>query len=167
MKILEMLKEGRINAEEADRLIEKLEQLNADDDVVVEDEEHDESHFGGGIRAAVADALRTAAAAGRSARATIRTVRERMPSKRGRGLLITINTAKGDKVNVRIPLSLIKAGVKLTALLPESAAESMKEHGVNLDEFAKMSGDELLDALEELNIDIDTEDGDSIRVCCD
>jgi hypothetical protein len=115
----------------------------------------------------VADALRTAAAAGRSASATIRTVRERLPSRRGRGLLITINTAKGDKVNVRIPLSLVKAGVKLTALLPESAAESMKEHGVNLDEFAKMSGDELLEALEELNISIDTEDGDTIRVCCD
>jgi hypothetical protein len=169
MKILEMLKEGRITAEEADRLLEKLAKLDEPqaDDVVVEGDDFEAAQHGGGIRGAVAEALRTAAAAGRSARATIRTVRERMPSKRGRGLLININTAKGDNVNVRIPLALVKAGVKLTALLPESAAEALEEKGVNLDAMAELDGDELMEALEELNISISTEEGDSITICCD
>jgi hypothetical protein len=166
MKILEMLKQGRITAEEADRLLEKLEQLGAPDaeDVVIDD---GEAHLGGGIRAAVAEAIRTAATAGRSAKATIRSVREHLPSRRGRALLINISTAKGDAVNVRIPLMLVKAGVKLTALLPQQAADALKEKGVNLDAMAELDADELLESLRELDINIATPEGDKVTITCE
>jgi hypothetical protein len=156
MKILEMLKEGRINAEEADRLLEKLAQLDHDevndDDVVID------ADFG----SAVASAVKKAKAGVRRIASTITVGRHS-----GRVLAIYVTTHEGKNVNVRLPLSLVRAGVKLTALLPQSAADALKEKGVNLDAMAEMDSDELLEALHDLNINITTEEGDTVTICCE
>ena len=37
-----------------------------------------------------------------------------------------------DKVNIRIPIGLIRTGIKLTTLMPLSASEHLSEHGIDL-----------------------------------
>jgi hypothetical protein len=72
-----------------------------------------------------------------------------------------------DKVNVRVPIGLIRTGIKLSTLIPLHASEHLTEHGIDLTQFNNMSGDELMEALRELRVDVDTEDGDIVRVFCE
>ncbi len=72
-----------------------------------------------------------------------------------------------DKINVRVPLGLIRTGIKLTTLMPLSASKHLSEHGIDLSQFNNLDGDELLEALRELKVDVDSENGDIIRVFCE
>ncbi len=72
-----------------------------------------------------------------------------------------------DKVNVRVPIGLIRTGIKLTTLMPLSASKHLSEHGIDLSQFNNLDGDELMEALRELKVDVDTENGDVIRVFCE
>ncbi len=74
-----------------------------------------------------------------------------------------------EKVNVRVPVKLIRAGMKLTALIPPQAAdkmnEAMREKGVDFD-FRNLKPDdidELIEALSDLQVDVN--DGkESVKV---
>jgi len=72
-----------------------------------------------------------------------------------------------DKANVRVPIGLIRTGIKLTTLMPLSASESLADHGIDLSQFNNLDGDELMEALRELKVDVETEDGDVVRVFCE
>ena len=72
-----------------------------------------------------------------------------------------------DKVNVRVPIGLIRTGIKLTTLMPLSASEHLSKHGIDLSQFNDLDGDELMEALRELKVDVDSKDGDIIRVFCE
>jgi len=87
-------------------------------------------------------------------------VRKRTP----RYLRVVVDSANGDKVNVRVPMSLLKTGIKLSALLPGNAAEQMSSHGFDLSQLSKLDGDELIEALSDLTVDVDSADGDKVRV---
>lgn len=82
------------------------------------------------------------------------------------------DSAGGDKVDVKIPLSLLRAGLKLTSLIPPQAmdqiSESMGEHGMSFD-FNNLKPEdikEIVENLDELEINIESADGDHIRVFC-
>ncbi len=79
-------------------------------------------------------------------------------------LRVVVDSANGDKVNVRVPLSLIKTGIKLSALVPGNAAEQMSNHGFDLSQLSKLDGDELIEALSDLQVDVDSADGDKVKV---
>ncbi|NOQ21994.1 MAG: hypothetical protein GQ565_05000 [Candidatus Aegiribacteria sp.] len=79
-------------------------------------------------------------------------------------LRVLVDSANGDKVNVRVPLSLIKTGIKLSALVPGNAAEQMSNHGFDLSQLSNLNGDELIEALSDLQVDIDSADGDKVKV---
>ena len=81
-----------------------------------------------------------------------------------RYLRVVIDSANGDKVNVRVPMSLLKTGIKLSALLPGDAAQQMSNHGFDLSQLSKLDGDELIEALSDLTVDVDSADGDKVRV---
>ncbi len=87
-------------------------------------------------------------------------VRKRTP----RYLRVVVDSANGDKVNVRVPMSLLKTGIKLSALLPGNAAEKMSSHGFDLSQLSGLDGDELIEALSDLTVDVDSADGDKVRV---
>jgi len=80
-------------------------------------------------------------------------------------LRVTIRPCPGsenaDRVNVRVPLSLIRAGVKLTSLIPDEAADkvdsALKEKGVgfNLKNLKEDDLELLIDALSDLEVDIE------------
>lgn len=79
-------------------------------------------------------------------------------------LRVLVDSATGDKVNVRVPLSLIKTGIKLSALIPGDAVAQIGNSGLDLSQISKLSGDELIEALRELQVDIDSANGDKVRV---
>jgi len=81
-----------------------------------------------------------------------------------RYLRVMVDSANGDKVNVRVPLSLIKTGIKLSALVPGNAAEHMSSHGLDLSALSQLDGDELIEALKDMQVDVDSADGDTVRV---
>lgn len=72
-----------------------------------------------------------------------------------------------DRANVRVPIGLIRTGIKLTTLMPLSASENLAEHGIDLSQFSNLDGEELMEALRELKVDVETEDGDVVRVFCE
>jgi hypothetical protein len=72
-----------------------------------------------------------------------------------------------DKANIRVPIGLIRTGIKLTALMPLSASEHLSERGIDLSQFNNLDSDELMEALRDLKVDVDSEDGDIVRVFCE
>lgn len=134
-KILEMLAEKKITAEEADRLIAAL-----------------SMKAGGGGENASGD-----------------------KPKYLRVLVDTDDPIGGPtKVNVRVPIQLLRAGVKLTGLIPAAAREhmneAMREQGVNFDvnQIRPENLDELIDQLNDLSVDVDqAQTNTKVRVFCE
>lgn len=77
--------------------------------------------------------------------------------------------AEHGRVNVRIPVGLIRAGMKLGSLIPEQAADdvnrAMKEKGIGFDirNLKDEYVEELIGALSETEINVDSEEAE-IRV---
>ncbi len=81
-------------------------------------------------------------------------------------------TGGKDKVDVKVPLSVLRAGLKLTSLIPPQAMdqinESMGEHGMSLD-FNNLKPEdieELITSLREMEINVHSESGENVRVFC-
>ena len=89
-----------------------------------------------------------------------------------RYLRVTIHSDGEEHVDVRVPLALIKAGVKLHTLLPEQAATgintALRDHGLDIDIGNLRTEDleELIDALSEIEVNIQDGD-DKVRVHCE
>jgi len=77
---------------------------------------------------------------------------------------------KGDHVNVRVPMALIRAGMKFTSLLPPEARDkvtgALQEKGIDFDmrNLKPEDMDEFLQALSELEVDVVSTDGDTVKV---
>ena len=87
-------------------------------------------------------------------------------------LRVQVEGHDGDtaKVNIRVPFDLIRAGVRLTALLPtglhDQINRALKENGVNFD-ISKVKSEnleELVDHLAELTVNVDNDKGDKVRI---
>jgi hypothetical protein len=139
-RILNMLAEGKITAEEAERLL---------------------------------DALASGAAGGSTpAEPAIKGDPGPLLEALPKFLYVKVNSADGDTVDVKIPIALVRSGLKLTSLIPPQAMEqinsSMSEHGMSID-FANLKPediDELVEALREMEINVDSTNGDKVRVYC-
>jgi hypothetical protein len=77
-------------------------------------------------------------------------------------------------VNVRVPMQLLRAGVRLASLIPAQAHEHLDEalsrHGVplTLSQIKPENLEELIDHLEDLTVDVDAkEDNTKVRVFCE
>lgn len=84
--------------------------------------------------------------------------------KNPRYLRVVVNSSDGDKVNIRVPLSLIRTGIKLGSLVPREAAETVKERGIDLSSLSGLDEAELAKSLAELKVDVDSSDGDVVRI---
>ena len=80
------------------------------------------------------------------------------------------NAEDVDRVNVRVPMNLIRAGIKLTSLIPKEAAEkandALREKGINFDVRSIKPEDleELVMALCELEVDVSSAKGEKVKV---
>jgi hypothetical protein len=71
---------------------------------------------------------------------------------------------------VKIPLALVRSGLKLTSLIPPAAMdkinEQMNDSGVSID-FSNLKPediDDLIHALREMEVNVDSKNGDKVRV---
>ena len=80
------------------------------------------------------------------------------------------NADNVDRVNVRVPMSLIRAGIKLTSLIPGDAMnkvnDTLKDKGINFDVRSVKSEDleELVEALGDMEIDVESSNGERVKV---
>jgi hypothetical protein len=82
-------------------------------------------------------------------------------------LRVLVDSNDGDKVNVRVPIPLVRTGLMLTTMIPTAASDELRKQGVDLSGLSGLNGDELIEALRDLNVDVDSADGDSVRVFCE
>ena len=81
-----------------------------------------------------------------------------------------VDPAHVDRVNVRIPMSLVRAGIKLTSLIPpealDKANKALKDKGINFDVRNVKPEDieELIDALGDMQVDVESAKGEKVRV---
>ena len=87
-------------------------------------------------------------------------------------LYVKVLAANGDNVDVKIPIALVRSGLKLTSLIPPQAMqqinEQMSQHGMSVDftNFKPEDIDELIGALREAEVNVDAKNGDTVRVFC-
>jgi hypothetical protein len=85
-------------------------------------------------------------------------------------LFVKVDSRNGDTVNIRVPLKLIRAGIKLKSLLPEEAQDRINakfgEKGINLDDIEAENFHEIMDALTEFEVNVDEQHGDRVRIYC-
>lgn len=98
------------------------------------------------------------------------------PATAPRYLRVIANVVDDDdgiKVNVRVPLQLLRAGVRLASLIPPQAQDEvntvLRQHGVSLDlsQIKPENLDELIDHLGDLTVDVDGEPNLNVRVFCE
>jgi hypothetical protein len=77
-------------------------------------------------------------------------------------------------VNIRVPVQLLRAGVKLASLIPAQARDevndAMRERGVHFDlsQIKPENLEELIDQLNDLTIDVDESRGQTkVKVFCE
>ena len=84
-----------------------------------------------------------------------------------RYLRVVVDKPNRDKVNVRLPLKLVRTGLKLSALMPGKAGMHLSDQAIDLSYLGKLKGEALDTALAELDIDIETDKGEKVRVFCE
>ena len=147
-QILEMLAAGKINANEAERLLAAL-----------------EPDLTGSLR----DFARKANGQSGEKPAGTKT-----RSKYLRVLVEADESMTGMKgpttVNIRVPMQLLRAGVRLASLIPKQAHdhldEALNRHGVplTLSQIKPENLEELIDHLDDLTVDVDGRDGNTTKV---
>jgi hypothetical protein len=136
-QILQMLADGKVTADEAERLINALERDQPD--------------------------------------MPLGTARDAKP--RPKYLRVVMNDNSGgegaaSRINIRIPLRLLRAGVRLAALIPPQALTKinaeLEKAGVPIDltDLRPQHLEELVDALDDVTVDLDDPDS-KIQVFCE
>ena len=143
-QVLEMLKDGKITVDEAERLLSAVDQP---DQV--------ESNGPGNVFRASGDDSGGSESTRRLKFLRV-TVEPNSEMDAGGG----DDDEDRERVNVKIPLSLIRAGMKFTALIPNSVAtqvnDSLHQQGIDIDlnRIKPEDFNELVDALADLEIDV-------------
>ncbi|MGH7016247.1 MAG: SHOCT-like domain-containing protein [Caulobacteraceae bacterium] len=96
-----------------------------------------------------------------------------LAGNRPRYMRVTVDEAAGaTKVNVRIPIQLLRAGVRLSALIPPLAAakvnEALRDKGLpfDLSQLKPENFDEFIDQIGELSVDVDSDQA-KVKVFCE
>ena len=145
-KILDMLAAGGITADEAERLLSALDP---------------EPGIGAGAQAA----------AGAS---SAKNTGPKTHPKYLRVLVEADESTTGNKgltiVNMRVPMQLLRAGVRRAALIPQQAHDhldsALSSHGIplTLSQIKPENLEELIDHLEDLTVDVDGKDENTMKV---
>lgn len=150
-RILQMLSKGLISVDEAEQLLSAL----AGNAGPTTSEPKD--------RREGVDLAAAASSQAHPPKRSIRYLRILVEPKDGR---------KGDRVNIKIPISFVRAGAKMTSLLPPGVREKLsgklqeKGLGFDLGQMTSQNLDSLIDHLGELSIDVDG-DGETVKIYCE
>lgn len=141
-KILDMLAENKITAEEAERLLSLL----GDETEETDTREVKETNPLKNLK-------------------YLRVVVKTIPNPNYQPLngdMFTDDDDDDDNVNIRVPMSLIRAGMKLTSIIPPSAYNqvdsSLKEKGIDFDlrNIKPENVEELISALGDLEVNVES-----------
>ena len=136
-QILQMLADGKINTDEAERLLNAVE---SEKDTVSKTEKSEET-----------------------------------AQKKAKYLRVIVENPSGNNhghehVNIKIPMVILKAGMKFKTMMPDRIKEKvnarLSEKGIDLDELNFENLDEFIEALTENSIDIDSDD-EKVRIFCE
>jgi len=136
-KILDMLAQGKITAEEAEKLLDAV------------------GDPGSGTGAAAGTD-----AAGRRIWKYLRVQVDPGP-----------NSESGDRVNIRVPFKLIRAGLKFAAFIPREAharvTQAFKEKGMDVDlaRITPQDLEEIVSNLDDMTVEVDGKD--KVRIFCE
>ena len=136
-KVLDMLAAGKIKPDEAEQLLNHL--ASSESENAAEGEAND-------------------------------TTEDSKDDKRPRDfryLRVVVDKPNRDNVNIRLPLKLVRTGLKLSALMPGKAGMRLSDQGIDLSYLGKLKGEALNAALAELDIAIETEKGEKVHVFCE
>ncbi len=136
-KVLDMLAAGRITPEDAEKLLDRLASPGAPE--------------------AAAEGAAAGVGGGESGR-----------HRRGlRFLRIVVDSPKRDNVNIRVPLGLVRTGLKLSTLMPGKVSRRLSERGIDLSHLGKLDDEALTAELSALHVDVSAEDGEKVRIFCE
>ncbi len=82
-------------------------------------------------------------------------------------LRVTVDQPDRDQVNIRVPLGILRTGMKLLGVLPLQVAEKLVEKGIDLSALRDLKGGELVDQLKDLHVDVDSKNGEKVRIFCE
>ena len=98
------------------------------------------------------------------------------PRKPAKYLRVIVESDEGKnaptKVNIRVPMQLLRAGVKLASLLPTQARnpinKALHENGFEFDisQIKPENLEELIENMQELSVDVD-EEKSKVRIFCE
>ena len=140
-RILNMLAEGKISAAEAEALLDALESRTAEPSALAGD-----------------------------APSVIKGDPTPLLTALPKFLHVKVDGDAGEKVDVKIPIALVRSGLKLTSLIPPQAMDQinsqMAQSGMSIDfsNFKPEDIDELIEALREMEISVDGNNGEKVRV---
>ena len=135
-QILDMLAQGKINADEAERLLKALEREPGQATASSEARRNDQVKY-------------------------LRVVVDAHDDQDG-----------PTKVNIRVPMQLLRAGVKLTSIIPPRACtevnEALRKEGIDVDigKLTPESLEDIVEQLRDLQVDVDHEHA-KVRIFCE
>lgn len=135
-QILDMLAQGKITADEAERLLSALEREPASAGSAAVSRRNDKLKY-------------------------LRVVVDAQDEREG-----------PTKVNIRVPMQLLRAGVKLTSIIPPRARsevnEALRKEGIDVDigKLTPESLEEIVEQLRDLQVDVDHEHA-KVRIFCE
>jgi len=138
-KILDMLTAGKVNSDEAEKLLSAISGTEHD---------HNETHY-------------VHPKSGKTKLKYLRIVVE--PNEE--------NKEKGERVNIRVPLKLIRSGLKWASFIPKETkkkvTEALQEKGIEID-LSSMTSDDLEELIENFNdLTVNVEGKETIKIFCE
>ena len=81
------------------------------------------------------------------------------------------NKEKGERVNIRVPLKLIRSGLKWASFIPKETkkkvTEALKDKGIEID-LSSMTSDDLEELIENFNdLTVNVEGQETIKIFCE
>jgi hypothetical protein len=153
-KILEMLAQGKINVDDAHRLLSAI---------GAEEGGHTGNKYTG--QGTAGGIVNKVLSGHKYLRVTVTPPESGVD---GKGNLFQDGNV--GRVNVRVPMSLIRAGIKLTSLIPPDALDkannALHEKGINFDvrNIKQEDIEDLIDAIGDMQIDVEGGKGEKVKV---
>jgi len=95
------------------------------------------------------------------------------PPKKVNYICIKVSSAKKDNVDMRIPLGLLRAGMKFTSLMPSKVTDkvnsAMQEKGIpfNMNNLGKENVEALIQNLSTMQLNVNSQNGDNVQIYCE
>ncbi|MBT7618108.1 MAG: hypothetical protein HN590_12570 [Calditrichaeota bacterium] len=88
-------------------------------------------------------------------------------------LRVEVNGSDGENVNVKVPLGLLRAGIKISSVMPSNVSTKInselndKGFDFDLNNIKSEDVDTLISHLSDMEVNVDSKDGETVRVFCE